>query len=320
MADTLPRSSSLDRAAPSPTINLVHTGLGALSLVALLAGAYFVQATPGHGAPAALSLLIGGALGMAFECGRFCFFCIFRDLIEHRQAGPFYAILMALAISGIGYAIVFGAFLPNPSSGRLAPDAHIGPVSPALALAGLVFGLGMALSGACISGHLYRLGEGSGYALPALGGALLGFGLGFRAWNWFYVTMIAEAPVIWLPNLIGYGGSLIAHLIVLGVIAIALLRWVAPLSEQPARAMTPAYLRAVLLSGAGIRLSPAPLSAPSVSSRIYGLNRLASPPNSAAFPALRCTTLACCLRGLTASTASPAARPKWCKPLPLTAG
>lgn len=247
MADTLPRSSSLDRAAPSPTINLVHTSIGALSLIALLAAAYFVQATPGHGAPAALSLLIGGALGMAFECGRFCFFCIFRDLIEHRQAGPFYAILMALAISGIGYAIVFGAFLPNPSSGRLAPDAHIGPVSPALALAGLVFGLGMALSGACISGHLYRLGEGSGYALPALGGALLGFGLGFRAWNWFYVTMIAEAPVIWLPNLIGYGGSLIVHLVVLGVIAIALLRWVAPLSEQPARAMTPAYLRAVLL-------------------------------------------------------------------------
>ncbi len=206
-----------------------------------------MHAIPGSGAPAALSLLLGGALGIAFECGRFCFFCIFRDLIERRQAGPLYAILTALAISGIGYAIVFGAFLPNPASGRLAPDAHIGPVSPALALAGLVFGLGMALSGACISGHLYRLGEGSGSALPALAGALIGFGLGLRTWNWLYVTMIAGAPVIWLPNLIGYGGSLIVHLLVLGIIALSLLRWLAPLAEQPARAITPTYLRTVLL-------------------------------------------------------------------------
>lgn len=247
MANFLSESSSLDRAASSPTTNLLQRSIGILSLAALLAGAYGLHTTPGHGATASLALLLGGTLGIAFECGRFCFFCIFRDLIEHRQASPFYAILTALATSGIGYAIVFGAFLPNPASGRLAPDAHIGPVSPALALAGLVFGLGMALSGACISGHLYRLGEGSGYALPALVGSLLGFGLGLRTWNWLYVTLIADAPVIWLPNLIGYGGSLIVHLLVLGIIALGLLRWLAPLAEQPARAITPAYLRTVLL-------------------------------------------------------------------------
>ncbi|WP_322487460.1 hypothetical protein [Chloroflexus sp.] len=79
----LPQSSSLERAA-SPTTNRLQASLGVVSLIALVAGAYAMHATPGAGAPASLSLLLGGALGIAFECGRFCFFCIFRNLIERR--------------------------------------------------------------------------------------------------------------------------------------------------------------------------------------------------------------------------------------------
>ncbi|MCS6839396.1 MAG: YeeE/YedE family protein [Roseiflexus sp.] len=246
MSNAWPGSSPTDRAASSkiaPTMaETLRYGGAAFICAALLAGAYLLQTTPGRGASAALSLLLGAALGVAFERGRFCFFCIFRDFIEQRNAGPLYAILMALAVSGIGYAIVFGAFLPNPASGRLAPDAHIGPVSPALVVAGLVFGLGMTLSGACISGHLYRLGEGSGYAPLALAGALIGFGLGFQTWNWLYVTMIAEAPVVWLPHWVGYGGSLLLHLAALGVLALALLRHVPPLPPRPARQLDIKYL------------------------------------------------------------------------------
>lgn len=218
-----------------------------LVLAALLVGAYLLQVTSGRGSPAALSLLVGAALGVTFERGRFCFFCIFRDFIEYRNAGPLYAILAALAVGGIGYAIIFGAFLPVPSSGRLAPDAHIGPVSPALVVAGLVFGLGMALSGACISGHLYRLGEGSVYAPPALAGSLIGFGLGFWSWNWLYLTVIAGAPVVWLPHLIGYGGSLILHLAILGVLSFVLLRYTPPLPPRPSRPLDSAYLHEVIL-------------------------------------------------------------------------
>jgi uncharacterized membrane protein YedE/YeeE len=127
----------------------------------LLATAYFLSGKEGAGANAALSLLIGSALGIAFERGRFCFFCIFRDVIEDRDTTPFLSIISAIAVGAIGYAIVFGQFLPDTSSGSLPPGAHIGPVSLTLTVAGLAFGVGMALSGACISGHLYRIGQGS---------------------------------------------------------------------------------------------------------------------------------------------------------------
>jgi uncharacterized membrane protein YedE/YeeE len=130
---------------------------GLFVLVALIAAAYALHDTPGYGARASLSLLIGAALGIIFQRGRFCFFCILRDFIEHRNSTGLFAIIAALAVGGIGYVLVFGAFLPNTTTGRLPPNAHIGPVSWVLLAAGIAFGIGMALSGACISGHLYRL-------------------------------------------------------------------------------------------------------------------------------------------------------------------
>ena len=186
----------------------------------LLATAYFLSGKEGAGANAALSLLIGSALGIAFERGRFCFFCIFRDAIEDRDTTPFLSIISAIAVGSIGYAIVFGQFLPDTSSESVPPGAHIGPVSLALVVAGLAFGVGMALSGACISGHLYRIGQGSLRAYPALVGSLVGFGLGFKSWNLLYSKSISDAPTTWLPHKLGYGGALVLTLLVLSVIAI----------------------------------------------------------------------------------------------------
>lgn len=211
----------------------IRVGIALLVLLGLGAGAYALHGTPGRGASASFSLLVGAVLGIVFERGRFCFFCIFRDYIEYRNSGPLFAVLTALAVSGIGYAVVFGAFLPNAMSGRLPPDAHIGPVSWVVFTAGLAFGVGMAFSGACISGHLYRLGEGSARAPAALFGSLIGFGLGFLTWQTLYIGTLAASPVAWLPATFGYSGALIIHLLLLGGIGLLLLRW---LPELPAHA------------------------------------------------------------------------------------
>ncbi|MFQ3565690.1 MAG: YeeE/YedE family protein [Aggregatilineales bacterium] len=217
---------------------LIRTMIAVLLLAGLSAAAYRLHHTPGRGASASFSLLTGAALGIIFQRGRFCFFCIFRDFIEQRNSGPLFAILTALAAGSIGYAIIFGAFLPNPMSGRLPPDAHIGPVSWVLAAAGLAFGFGMTLSGACISGHLYRLGEGYMRAPVALLGALIGFGLGFFSWFTLYVQAISLAPVAWLPATLGYGGALLAQLVVLAGMGVLLLRWLPPLQAKAGGPLT----------------------------------------------------------------------------------
>lgn len=224
--------------SPSNARRAFSALIGAVALLGIIGGAHALNLTPGQGAQAALSLLMGGLLGITFQRGRFCFFCILRDWLEHRNSSGMYAILAALAVGGIGYAVVFGAFLPNAQGGRLPPDAHIGPVSWVLLVTGLVFGVGMALSGACISGLLYRVGEGYTRAPIGLFGSVIGFGLGFFTWQSLYLGTIRTAPVAWLPGTLGYGGALILHLAVLGGLGLILLRWLPESPAQPGGKLT----------------------------------------------------------------------------------
>ena len=215
-----------------------------------MALAYLISDRESIGSKGAISLLIGAALGITFERGRFCFFCIFRDAVEDRNTTPFLGILVAIAVGSIGYAITFGQFLPDTTTDRLPPSAHIGPVSWVLVLAGLLFGVGMALSGACISGHLYRIGQGSLRALPALFGSLIGFGLAFKVWNSLYLGTIIDSPTLWLPHTFGYGGALLITFLVLAIIA-----WIAirvgsasdPLSQPNKNGITTSSFKFPLL-------------------------------------------------------------------------
>jgi uncharacterized membrane protein YedE/YeeE len=201
----------------------IQSLISGLTLIALLGTAYFLSAKENIG-NAPISLLIGLSLGIIFERGRFCFFCIFRDSIEDKNNTPFLSILAAIITGSIGYAIIFVQFLPDTSQDRLPPAAHIAPVSWPLILAAFVFGIGMALSGACLSGHLYRLGQGYLRAIPALLGSLIGFGIAFITWNWLYLNSISDAPTFWLPNTFGYAGSLLITTVVILLLALLLIK------------------------------------------------------------------------------------------------
>ena len=201
----------------------IRTAISFVVIAALLLTAFILSSNTSN-STAPISLLIGMSLGLLLERGRFCFFCIFRDSIEDKNTTPFLSVLVAIATGSIGYAIIFGQFLPDTSTDRLPPVAHIGPVSWVLAVAAFSFGIGMSLSGACISGHLYRLGQGYLRAIPALIGTLIGFVFAFLSWNWLYLNAISDAPTIWLPHYVGYSGALIITLIALLVIAFFAIR------------------------------------------------------------------------------------------------
>lgn len=205
------------RALPMPALVALAIAAG------IVASAYHLTGEP-NGARLALSLTFGALFGFVLQRSRFCFYCQWRDFLVAGDPRGMLGILAALAVGLAGYAVVLGAWMPDPSGTRLPPDAHIGPVGPVLALAGAAFGAGMALSGSCISAHLYRLGEGSPTAPFALLGTALGFVAGFATWNPLYLTSVSEAPVLWLPRHLGYGGALAASLTVLAAIALVLLR------------------------------------------------------------------------------------------------
>lgn len=197
--------------------------LAFLVIASIFYASTIVANWPANGRVLAFALLAGAAFGVVLQRSRFCFFCVARDFFDKDDARGLIGIVVALAVGTIGYHVLFSAFLPIPAPGRLPPGAHIGPVSWVLVVGSLAFGVGMAVSGSCISAHLYRLGEGSVASIFALLGALVGFGLGFASWNSLYLMTIQQAPIVWLPHSLGYGGSLLLQLAALALIAVVLL-------------------------------------------------------------------------------------------------
>lgn len=238
--------SSLPGAGGRAATHVVALFASLLLFIGLLAAAWFAHEHAANGREAAFALLAGGAFGLVLQRARFCFFCILGDAIDKRDVRPLLGLLIALAAGTIGAAGVFGAWVPDAFMTRLPPAGNIGPVGWPLALGGVLFGLGMAFSGSCVSAHLYRLGEGSLLSPIALLGTALGFGLGFASWNFFYVKGYAEAPVIWLPHSLGFAGSLILQLGLLALIAWLLWRYRHRADTAP-RDIPAASLREALL-------------------------------------------------------------------------
>lgn len=254
---SFPEEQALDSKFHWTKREAIKTVFGLIIVSALIYLAWTLGNSPDFGSNASLSLLIGVALGILFERGRFCFFCIFRDLAEYRVASGTISILVALATGALGYSIVLALFLPVPNGEFLPPSAHISPVSWALVAGAISFGLGMVLSGACIAGHLYRLGQGSLRAIPSLTGVFLGMSLGLIGWNDIYLNLIQDAPTIWLPDSLGYGGSLFLSLALLAALGVAAIQYSKKIDRNYETLSNPFQLKSVAYSLFRKRWSPA---------------------------------------------------------------
>ena len=240
---------------------------------------FYLSAGDRFAGQSAFVFLSGITFGVLLQRSRFCFFCILRDLFEDGDGRPAAGLLTALVAGGAGYLILFGNWIPEPSGGYLPQDAHIGPVGWHLAAGGLLFGWGMALSGSCISAHLYRLGEGYSVAPIALAGTSVGFMLGFISWNRLYVWTISEAPVVWFPDLGGYAPwAVIQTGLLLAMILWLLLRYSRPGSAAAVSTQSAARSDASqpLPVSSGCEPTPAPAPAPTSASAPAGFTSFAA--------------------------------------------
>ncbi len=216
--------ASLPRAAISFTV-----------LAAIVWWTWYLSVDPAN-RTMVFSLVTGTTLGIVLQRSRFCFLCNLRDFITTRDPRGVIAILIALIVGSLLYTAIIMAWVPIPQPDRLPPNAHVGPVSSVLVIGSFVFGLGMAISGSCLSAHFYRLGEGSATSPFALIGAAAGFLLGFITWNPLYLWSVSESRATWLPHQIGYAGTLTLTVVILTaliVVLVAIGRW------TPAQRLSP---------------------------------------------------------------------------------
>lgn len=167
----------------------------------------------------------GLAFGFVLQRGRFCFASAFRDLFLLGHGRNMKGVLLGLAIASVGFTVVMARQVPILDSGFFPPTANVLPAGLHTALGGLLFGIGMVLAGGCVSGSLYRMGEGyvaSWVAFVGLAGGLL---VSSYTWNWWWESSMSTAPRIWLPQSLGHAGALAATLLALGAVFVGVL-WI----------------------------------------------------------------------------------------------
>src|SRR5215467_1178275 len=185
-------------------------------------------------------------VSLVLQRGRLCFAGAFRDLFLMRNGGMLRAILIGLAIAAPVFALIESRAVPEPSFGALAAGAHVVPLGLNLPVGGVLFGIGMVVAGGCVSGTLYRIGEGYLASWASLLGILLGLSVAAHTWNFWYTWTIQSAPTAWLPASLGYAGAVIVSWMVLGAAYLATLWWetrgagdAPPMPPMPTRRQTP---------------------------------------------------------------------------------
>ena len=172
--------------------------------------------------------VFGLAFGFVLQRGRFCFASAFRDIFLLGHARNMRGVLMGLAVGAVGFGLVMSRQVPLTSLGIYPPSANVLPLGVHTALGGLLFGVGMVLAGGCVSGSIYRMGEGYVASWVAFAGIMGGLLLSAHTWNWWWEAHIAAAPRFWLPHLIGHPGALVVTLLGLAAVYV----WVVSIEHR----------------------------------------------------------------------------------------
>ena len=188
-------------------------GVAALG-VAIIGAVSLSQATP----RLAVFWLFGLSFGFIMQRSRFCFAAAFRNLFLLRDGRVMKGVLAGLTVATVGFALVMYDLVPNNLDLGIRPfNAYVLPLGLHILLAGVLFGVGMVVAGSCFPGALWRIGEGYITAVAILFSFLLGIGLFFYHWDWWWGNYISQMPYVWLPHSLGWAGALLLTLTVLAI-------------------------------------------------------------------------------------------------------
>ncbi|MBZ0286259.1 MAG: YeeE/YedE family protein, partial [Anaerolineae bacterium] len=169
--------------------------------------------------------VLGLAFGVVLQRSRLCFASAFRDVFLLGQGRNLKGIIVGLAVATAGFAALMARQVPNTALGTFPPDAHVLPIGLHTLVGALLFGFGMVIAGGCVSGSVYRMGEGYVASWVSFLFIILGLLAASFTWNAWYEFTIRDSPRIWLPHLFGHGGAVFITFLALIAAYIAVLWW-----------------------------------------------------------------------------------------------
>ena len=142
-------------------------------------------------------LVFGLAIGIVMQRSRFCFVRAFREPFLTGDGEMTKAVILAIVISVIGFSILKWTDLKDWDT-AVSSAFWFGSFA-----GGIIFGIGMSLSGGCATGCLWRAGEGQvklwvAIAAFALSGAL------FRTWLEESGWLMKLGNSVFLPDIMSW--------------------------------------------------------------------------------------------------------------------
>ena len=152
--------------------------------------------------------------GITLQRSRLCFASSFRDLFLFGSTKTLKSIILGLMTTSFLFIFVMRSIIQNPTIGSIPADPYILPFGISTIVGGVLFGFGMVIAGGCVSGSLYRIGEGYIASLFSIIGVISGLIVLSLSWEWWWDNLISNEPKIWLPKLfdMGYLGAFIVTL------------------------------------------------------------------------------------------------------------
>ncbi|WP_246080474.1 YeeE/YedE family protein [Modestobacter altitudinis] len=203
-----------------------------LGVATALAAALTTWTWSRYGTQQGVFTLLGLGLGAALFHSRFGFTSAWRQLVAVGNGAGLRAHALLLGTTATLFALLLGTgtglfgTTPTPTSTGLGV---------ALVAGAVLFGIGMQLGGACASGTLYVVGSGQTSILLTLGGFITGTVL--YAWAYPLVDDLPAFPAFTLADHVGWAGSWLVTLALLGVVvgttSVVQPRRVPPPAEEP---------------------------------------------------------------------------------------
>jgi uncharacterized membrane protein YedE/YeeE len=217
-----------NRKKPSPEQRKWNRAIQfAVGVALIIAWLVFASATREAAPAAGFILFIGMGIGYALQHSRFCFTAAYRDPVLTGNTKMAKALLIALAISTIGFAGLHMSRYGVDLS-KLPETAPGGAIGLHLVIGAFVFGIGAVLAGCCACGTFVRIGEGCVQSVIALVFFIIGFMIGTP----LMINMIQKSPFlysgkgVYLPKLLGgFGPAILIQLLVLLLLWIAADYW-----------------------------------------------------------------------------------------------
>ncbi len=185
---------------PVKKTNITHTMWALFVLFCCLSGVALLYS---YHREAFWPTLFGFGFGYILQRSRFCFAAGFRDIFIIRNTSLTRAILLALLLTTLGFALIHFFSEHSPKEGGL-----VYPLGLHTAVGGTLFGFGMVIAGNCVSGCLMRMGEGYLMQWFTFAGLLISSGAGAWHLSWWDRVFIRDAPSVFLPDHLGWGFSL----------------------------------------------------------------------------------------------------------------